>query len=212
MIKISDVVREIVQENPHLEFGVTNQLFNLSQLAKFMQPLIEVRLQKEVKPSAILMNLSRMQRQQQVKRRKYENFAIENITIQSNLITFTVYKNEKNQNEIQEVYGAIHRRNGYFGLMEGMNELTIVFEKRLEDVVLARLTAKPKYRNDSIAALIIKFPKAYAEAPGFLHAILRALAFQNVNIVEAASTFSEFTVYVDRKDIQLAFETLEKTF
>ncbi len=213
MIKISEVVKEIVSENTHLSFGLGNGLFNLSQLAKFLQPMVEVRLQKPVKSSAILMNLSRLQRQRQFKRKKFQEMVIENITIQSNLVTMTFYKNDNTEKEIDAFHQAIRERNGYFGFMEGMNEYTIVFEQRLGRELLGKYIKElPKYENDTIAALVIKYPKSYATQAGFLYSVLRALALQNINVIEAASTYSEFTIYIDKVDIQLAFDVLERSF
>lgn len=212
MIKISDVVRDIIQESERLSFGVSNGLFNLTQLAKFIQPMVEVRTQKEVKTSAILMSLSRLQLERTKARKSLSNFQIENVTIQSNLLTITFYKNETNEKLIQKLHQFIKRRNGYFGLMEGMNEYTVVFEQRFEAEVTAWFTETPKYKRDSIAVLVVKFPKAYSNQAGFLYSVLRVLAFQNINVVEAASTYSEFSIYIDRKDIQIAFDSLEKAF
>ncbi len=212
MIKISDVVRDLIKGNPQLSFGISNGLFNLTQLAKFLQPMVEVRIQKEVKTSAILMSLSRLQQQQMKFLKSVVNFEIENITIQSNLMTMTFYKNDRTGKLVQKLHHFVRSRNGYFGLMDGMNEFTVVFEQRLESEVREMLTEPAKYEKNSVAVLVVKFPKAYAEQPGFLYAILRVLTFQGINVIEASSTYSEFSVYIDRSDIQVAFDALEKSF
>lgn len=212
MIKISDVVRELVAQNPHLSFGLANRIFNLTQLAQFLRPMIETKLKKEVQPAAILMNLSRLQQKfvQEIKAKP--KFQIENITIQSNLMTMTYYKNNRTESQVEALSHSIRERNGYFGWNEGMNEHAVIFEARFFELSKKFVKEEPKFMHDSVSALIIKFPKEYATQPGFLYTVLRTLALHSVNVIEATSTFSEFTVYIDRKDIQLAFEALELAF
>ena len=60
MIKISDAVREILDGSTFLQFGLHHKLINLSQLARFLHPLVEARTKKEVQRSAIHMALSRI--------------------------------------------------------------------------------------------------------------------------------------------------------
>lgn len=212
MIKISDVVRELVAQNPHLSFGLANRIFNLTQLSQFLQPMIEARLKKEVKPSAILMNLSRLQQSYEKEAKAKPKFQIENITIQSNLVTMTYYKNNRTERQVEALSHAVRERNGYFGWNEGMNEHAVIFEKRFLDLSIQYIREEPKYKHELVSALVIKFPKEYSEQPGFLYTVLRTLALHSINVIDATSTYSEFTVYIDRKDIQLAFEALELSF
>lgn len=212
MIKISEVIREAVSQNPYLSFGLANRLFNLTQLSQFLQPVVEAKLQKEVKPSAILMNLSRLQRTYHKKAISLRKFEIENITIQSNLVTMTFYKNDRTEVQLEAFSQTVRQRNGFFGWNEGMNEQAVIFERRFFELSQDVVTEEPKFMHDRVSALVIKFPKLYADQPGFLYTVLRTLALNNVNVVEATSTFSEFTVYIDRPDIQSAFEALERAF
>ncbi len=66
------------------------------------------------------------------------------------------------------------------------------------------------YRN--LAGLGVKFQEAYLETPGLLYQLLQQLALQNINVVEVASTTTEFNIYLDDRDVQLAFESLYNRF
>jgi hypothetical protein len=176
MVKISDVVRELIAQNPHLSFGLANRIFNLTQLAHFLQPMIEVKLKKEVRPSAILMNLSRLQQNYAKEAKLKPQFQIENITIQSNLVTRTYYKNNRTEAQVEALSHAVRERNGYFGWNEGMNEHAVIFEGRFLELSEVYVQEEPKFKHDSVSALIIKFPKEYADQPGFLYTVLRTLA------------------------------------
>ena len=60
MIKISDAILAVIRGNTFLEFGVHHQLFNQTQLARYLQPFVAARSHKEPKASAIAMALSRL--------------------------------------------------------------------------------------------------------------------------------------------------------
>lgn len=62
MIKISDAVQGIVIANPVLTAGLHESILNLSQTARRIHSLVEARVQKPATPSAIIMALSRLQR------------------------------------------------------------------------------------------------------------------------------------------------------
>lgn len=212
MLKISDALREIIRDNPYLEFGLNNDITNLSKLAHLIKPVVETYLQKEVQMSALVMNLSKFQRERKKFVKDIRKHSIENITLLSNLITVTFYKTPQIEAEVGELNRVIGKRKGYFGHMEGMNEIAIVLEKRFSQELEKTISAVPKFKNDSVAALIIKYPKSYAEDSGFLYSVFRILALQNVSVVEAVTTYSELALYIERKDIQKAFDLLEKTF
>lgn len=213
MKKVSDALCEVIKNNPFLEFGLAHQLFNLTQMAKFVQNQIETRCQKPVKASAILTNLSRMQNQMRKTIRFHRRqFEVENITIQANLSTMTFYKRDETYVQMTKLYRLMRDRNGYIAIIEGMGENTIVFEHRLRDVVLQSMTEAPKYENEHISAVNLKFSKTYATTPGFMYFVLQQMALQNINIVDIASTFSELTIYVEKKDFRIAFETLQNAF
>jgi len=60
MIKISDAILSIIKGNAFLEFGVHHQLFNQAQLARYLQPFVAARTQKEPSTNAIAMAYSRL--------------------------------------------------------------------------------------------------------------------------------------------------------
>ena len=60
MIKASDAVREIVDNDPSLKTGLAQQLMNLSQVARHIHATVEARTHKNVHLSAITMALSRL--------------------------------------------------------------------------------------------------------------------------------------------------------
>jgi len=113
MIKISDEIREIITGNPFLEFGMSYRLFNLTQLAKFIKPLIEVRTQKEVQHTAILMSLSRILKISEKVAPQINDFKIENIAINSNLTAMTFSKSDNALAGIDNLGQKIREKMGF---------------------------------------------------------------------------------------------------
>lgn len=212
MIKIPEAVESIVRASPFFEFGISHRLINLSQLAKFIQQLLETRTKKPVKVSTVVMALSRLQKQMNKILPSPENFKIENIDLHSHLSSLTFFKNATTHKEIGDFYGLIQEESGFATLTEGMTEITIIFEgSRLEKAKqVIRSEAKKSYRE--LTAVGIKFDAATAQVPGFLYSILQQTTLQHINIVEVASTYTEFMLYVEAKDAKLTFDTLFNCF
>jgi len=61
MIKLSDIVSEIILEQPFLEEALVYGYLNLTAFSEYIQPYIEKKLEKNISIHAIKMALSRYQ-------------------------------------------------------------------------------------------------------------------------------------------------------
>ncbi len=209
-MRISDAVREIATKSPFLRFGFQHQLLNLSRLSRFIQPLVEARVGKSVKPSAILMGLSRLGKEVQgTLETDSSAFSLANMSVHTGLMIFTVEKSPSHRKVVNNVYRKVQSKDGYITISEGTHEITVIlqddFEPLLEEV-------KPKFTERRIGALRVMFSADYVGTPGFFYAILQQLALQNINLVEIASTATEFILYLREQDVQLAFDSLYQSF
>lgn len=212
MQKISDALKDIIRENTFFEFGLSNRILNLSQLAKFLQPLIESRLHRETQTSAIVMSLSRLQKNFEKNYPMKGDFEIENISIQSHLATLTFEKTPEIYEKINIAHNAIQKQNEYFLISESTSEITIMVDKKLAPTIAKIVENKPKYQNNNISSICVKFNENYSNIPGILYALMQKLTLQNINLIEIASTYTEFIFFVDNEDVYLSFETLHACF
>ncbi len=213
MIKISDALAEIVHQNKIFEFGLNNQLFNLTQLASFIQPMIEARTKKEVKTSALVVALSRLQKKKRKVAPKIQNFEIENISVQSGLCVMSFPKSTQIHECVNKAYNEVFAQNGYFTFSESTSEITIVFENKFCSTIEKFINAKDaKYKNSNISSIIIRFDEKYFEIIGLLHLLIQTTCLQGINLIEVSSTYTEFIFYVDKKDVKIAFETIFQAF
>lgn len=214
MRKISEAVAGIVLEDPSFRFCFTGRLLNLTQFASFIKPLVEARTKKEVSTSAIVMSLSRLQRSLGATpaKKRQEAFKIRSIVVREDLVALTVERTRETHRLVNALHTAVSRKGGYITSTESTTEITVVIEKDSLLHAEPLLQTGLVYKNSKISSISIKFDKSYLARPGFLSAVLQELSFQKINVVELASTATEFVIYLERGDVELAFTTLFNRF
>jgi len=213
MKKTSDVLESIISTNAELLFGFNHGLFNLTQLATFLKPIVAARAKREVSEKALLMALSRMQRQKPSPTTKRStDFAIERVSVNTDLYIATFYKNRENHTAVVSLYKQVHKRDGYMSVSESSSEITVILEDEFHDAVRETFPAKPLAECRGAVSIGIRFHKRYLNVPGYLYKVLQVLTMQNINILELSSTMTEIAVYVDPKDTQLALATIINSF
>lgn len=213
MLRLADALSDIIGSNPFLQFGLSQKLLNLSQLSRYIQPQVEARTKKEVQPSAILMALSRMQREVSKKNLKRDSISIDHLSIQTGLSTLTFAKSLEAHKAVEKVYASAQKKNAYATVSEGTNQITVILDSAFADKMTDSIQQKPLYRHDNITAISVLFDESFTrDGPGFVALILQQLMLQSINIVELSSTFTELILFVDERDTKLAFETLFRIF
>ncbi len=214
MKTLSTALDEILLSSPELRYGFSNGLFNLSQLARFVKPLVEARTKKEIRESSLVMALSRRARKEGKARRNAgsAHYQVEHLSVLSGLTVMTLYRTEENHRATELIYSKLNRVGSYLTLSEGSSEITLIFDSQHRSLVSSILPHKPKLVRDEVASLSVRFHPRYIEVPGFLHKILEQIALQGINLIELASTATELIVYIRETDIRLAFDTILRGF
>lgn len=208
MKRISDSLRDIIKNQPFLLFGYREGLFNLSQLARLLRPYVEIRTKKDVKETAILMNLSRMQKKFAKSNTDQIKFRITNVAIQSNLCTVTYYNNPPVNGKLSEFYNECQKRNEYVVLNKRPSEVTIITTEKFFPQLGKAIKEKPKFYHGDLSAIAVQFEEDQPETPGIFYFLTQQLALQGINIWEISSCFSEIIFYIDQKDMSVAFSTM----
>ncbi|NCP66950.1 hypothetical protein GW756_01435 [bacterium] len=211
-MKTSDALEQVISGNPFLQFGLAHRLYNLSELAKIVQPIVEVRIGKPIQRTALVTGLSRLQKKIQAGLPNAHNFEIENLSVQTNLATATYEKRVKNHEQINLAYNAIQKQGEYFVYSESTSEITIFFHKKFAPIFENIVQAIPKYQNSAITAVKVKFDEKFFHEPGLVYLIMQKMMLQNVNIIEFSSTFTELIFFIEKDDLQLVFDTLRSCF
>lgn len=212
MLSLSSILPQIVLGDPILQYGLQHRLFNLSQLARHIRKHVEVRAKKPVSESAILMALSRYQKQLRKISPKAEQFKIAKLTVHTSLAVFSFDKTKDVLHAVNALHKFVLDKGGYLTISEGTFEITVIVGTDFAPMIHKYLGRKIKYKHDRISALVIHFPPKYIAVPGLLCIILQQVMLQGINVLEVASTYTEFVLYIDEGNTQLAFDTLYRLF
>lgn len=219
MRKLTIELAKVIGENPFLELGLREQLLNSAAVARLLQPLLAARLKKPISTPAIAMALSRMgppsntdvQSSTKVLTDSPLRFATSDISIRTGLELLSFPQTPDTRRELEKLYRKIQRKELFATLTEGTREITLIFQSLESSVHLPEIGAPLIHRKD-IGCIALYFPKQYGRTPGFLYTVFQQLFFQNINVIEIASTSRELLIYLDEQDLQLGFDTLLERF
>lgn len=215
MLKLSEAMKEVLDRNPLLQFGLSHQLFNLSQLAKYLAPQVSARIEKQVQPSALLMALSRYQRTENESRTGSgapPEFVLKKLAVNSGLVISTFSKTPEVRRDVNEFYRRVQAADGFFTISEGVAQITTIFEEEFLPLRKKLLRRAVLREYDHVGSLAVRFDEKYLDIPGFLYFVLQQFYLQNINILELTSTATELVVFLAEEDVRLAFDTLYNRF
>jgi hypothetical protein len=213
MKKISDSLSDLVEQNSFLRFGLQHRLLNLSQVARYLKPQIEARTEKDIESSALTMNLSRLQREfSRQSASGPESLKISNLILQPELCVLAFSKTKELHASLNKLYNRVQRGNGYITISEGISEVAIITDQRFLTIAEELIGQQPFYKYSSVAALGVRFDMAHLGTPGLFYFIFQQFYFQRINILEIASAATELIIYIEEKNVRLAFDTLYNVF
>ncbi len=212
MLTLNQAISDLVITDSFLQYGLQYGLFNLTKLAEHTRKHLEARTKKSVSDSAVLMALSRYQRRLKKFAPHPVKFKVQHLTLRTHLATVSVAKTSQSLSAVHEFHTRLQKAKGYITITESTGEVTLLFEAAHLPLAKKLLGRSVKFTNADLAALALNFSSEYSAAPGFLCTVLQQLLLQGINVVEVASTYTEFVLYIEEKDAKLAFDTLYGLF
>jgi aspartokinase len=214
MKSISDAIKQIVMQRPFLEDGLAEGIINYSALSRTLKKEIEPLVQKECSDIAMVVAIKRLAddlEKNKKERKKWRNF-VGDITLRSQITEFTFLQSESIIPRFSQLLKIIHKfPDQFLTCTSGMMELTILISSALNSQV-EKTFAREKLisRYDGLSAIVMRISADITRTPGVYYLILKQLAWENVNIIEVVSTFREFTVILESRDIDRGFSILKK--
>lgn len=213
MISISDAVYDIVKHSPYLTEALSEQIVNLSSLARKIHSQVESKVKKDINDGAIIAALKRIGGKLNHKFKKVKIISnLGDITVRSNITEYTYSNTETLLKKFQELFLNIGSKKEIFlNLSQGVTESTIIasgnIEKEIQQVFKnATLTMK----LENLSSISMKLPQDTVDNPGAYYSILKLFALEGINMVEMVSTFSEVSLIFRTADIDRAFSVLTK--
>lgn len=211
MISISEMVKSIVQTSPLLEDGLARGIISYSALARDMRPQIEKKLIKTVSRGSIVMALKRVSKNLKSKKQKVSQIIdLNGLTVRSNLVELTYANSDTMAEKPKQVFAISEKGKGIFcSISQGVRETMIVAAEEIEEEIKnifmqERLIA----RVGDISAITILLNTESVITPGVYYSVLKLLAWNDINLIDIISTYSELTIMLSNKDIDKAFTIL----
>ena len=212
MFTIPKAVQDTIEKDGFLHFGLSNGVLNLSKTARFIRPLVASRTKKEVSISAITMALSRLRLGKRQVNTKLKTVKLQSINAVKDLSELTYDKTAANMRALEKVERDMRGKGAFMVATFGTTELTIIVEEESTVVVQKLFSVPAKKSIAGLVALGVQFDEKYVPQIGMFYTLIQQLTFQNINIVELTSTYTELVFYLHKKDLKLAFDTLYDQF
>jgi hypothetical protein len=214
MNTISKVAEDIINRSPFLREAMTENLINVSALARKIKPELDEYFQQDIKEGAIVMSIKRMApgtyHRLNLKIESIVN-EIGDFLVRSNLSSFT-FENSETVSSLQSDLLKIlenDKMKSFYTVTKGVTETSIV-TNLLDKQPILDLFSNEKLisKNDNLASITIQLPTLNTEVYGVYYYILKQLAWDGLNIVDIISTANEFTIIFNQSDIDKAFRIL----
>jgi hypothetical protein len=213
MITVSQAVDEIIRRSPFLAEALSEDIANVSSVARRIRPQVEKRLLGSISEEAIAMALRRAAR----KKLKVPLSGIKvlknlsNISVRSNIVEF-IFPNPSDHIRVhRELLKNIeHKRDEFFHISRGLFESIVIVSADLEKTVDKILVGqKDISKINDLSSITIKLPLETIMTPGVYYPILKALAWEGLNLIEVISIATELSILFKNDDAERAFSVLK---
>ncbi|MBN2167188.1 MAG: hypothetical protein JW717_12985 [Marinilabiliaceae bacterium] len=214
MITVSQAVESVIKVKPFLAESLSEGIVNISSVARKIHPQIEQIVKKNIKEGAIVMALNRLI--PNLNKSLHNNLknimgAIGDIIVRSNLSDFT-YRNSNtifkcHTNVMNQI---VDHQDIFYTFVRGVFESNLVVSSSFENVVINNFKNEDMiWKSNNLSAITLKLPSNNTQVTGFYYHILKALAWEGINLKEVISTTNEFTILVNDEDIDRGFTILK---
>lgn len=210
MLKVTDLVRQIIQSSETELTALSRGVLNLSAYAKRIQPEVQRRAKKPVKVGTIVVALSRFASGVQTEDPLLPAFILDNIAVRSGLAELAFVNSKENKTRALSLYANKKlAQTDFLTITYGIGEISIFLPEEFIEIAMRVFAGeKPKLRLENLASLTVRFGEAYIETPNMYFALFRHIAVRKINIVEVVSTFTELTFLVHEQDLNDLFQTM----
>ena len=139
-------------------------------------------------------------------------FKLELYNTRYGLIQITVKRSVENWEKIMLLYKQMEiDRGDFLTVTQGIYEITIITNQSFQ-IKIENLFNESEFlnRDNNLASISLRIPEDSIETPGLIYYVTKQLFWDNLNIVEVVSTFTEITFIVKEIDIPDVMKSLRK--
>ncbi len=213
MRSVAQAVETIIEQKPFIQEALSKGIVNNAALAEEIKPQIEKELKKTIKFSAVNMAIRRLAEKLKetfVVKAKFNQES--DLTVKSNLIEIVIYKTPEIQEQIKKIYDIVDFKKGDFlTVTQGLYEIMVIVNHKHEEEIKA-LFSQQSIRQvvKNLSSLTIALSEEAIETIGLFYQATRALNWENINIIDIVSTYTEMTYILKEEDVSRGFEALKK--
>ncbi len=202
MIKIQDIVRDIVYNEEEALYALSCGYMNLSAYAKQIQDEVEDKAKKGVKTSGIVVALSRVQKELKKVNPLIQDIKINNITTKSPLSEIVFEKTPIILSKLSSLYEKVKTSNDDFLTMTlSTSEVTVICSDKIKDAVLKHFKDTPRMIEKGLASLGISIDPKYYPLPNVTYSLIRRIAKKRIPLAETITTHTEIIFIFHSKNL-----------
>ena len=214
MDRISDIVEEEVRRTPFLEAALVDGILNHSALARRLRTRIERRLLRKVSAAAIMMALRRLgpRISKRTGGRSRPGPELSELTVRSNLMEVTFRNSPTLRAKHRRLLGRLaHQPEAFVTYTQGISQAMLIVSAGVERAVEEAFAGESRVATlRNLSAMVLRLPPAIVKTPGAYYRILKQLAWENINVIDVVSTYTEFTIVLDDGQVTAAFAALRR--
>jgi len=200
MIKIQDVVRDIVLGDEDFLSALTHGYANLSAYAKKIQSRVEKSAKKKVGIPGIVVALSRECKNRAYTHPLLQDIKINKLATQSPLSELVYEKNPQLLSQLTAIYSSLTlKTDDFFTITFSTNEITVICSDTIRMVIEKKMKRTPILLQNDLASISIFLDPKYYYMPNITFSLLRRIAQKRIPLAETITTRSEIIFVFNKK-------------
>ena len=132
------------------------------------------------------------------------------IVIQTDLFEVTIAKSHSISQNLKGLYDLVNFDKGDFlTITQGIHQVTIISNKRHKNNILTLLKREKTIKEiNNLSSVAIRIPEDSINTVGLFFIVTRALAWENIPIVEIVSTFTELIFILKENNVISAYNAI----
>ena len=208
MVTIAQALEDTIKNSSFLEEGLSSGIFNLSAVARFIKPEVEKRTYKKVTEASLIMALRRFKPKPKKTRKNISEIKqLRGLILRSHLVEYALHNSPYILPLQKYLLRKVEKEKELFvNLSQGVAETAIIgsesLQKDIESIIPKEIIID---KIEHLSAITLRLRREHVYIPGVHYLITRALAWQEINVIETISSYSEITIFVEEKDSERAF-------
>lgn len=212
MVTISHVVQKLVNEKIFILEPLSKGIISPVALAEQLKPRIEDELGKTVKTHAIVMALRRYGDEVRTKHKEVAFDYSSEIILKTDICDIAVKRSPTLLTRLKPLYDLVDFEKGdILNIIHGRYEVSVVtnerYLKKAQDLFKKEGVLNVE-RN--LVSLTLTFSSTFLYTQGVIYNVVRALAWENINIFEIVSTNTELTFILNKRDSIKGYHVLSQ--